>query len=71
MICFKGAPPSFSPILPHLFHNLCPFCILHNEGGNNYMWVLLLFQMETATNALTNISLCCVILLSVCSQEKS
>lgn len=37
MICFKGAPPSFSPILSYLFNNLCSFCILYNEGGNNSM----------------------------------
>ena len=63
MICFKGAPPFFSSIHSYLFNNFCSFCILHNEGGNNYMllwWqlVLLLFlQMETATNFPANIYL--------------
>lgn len=63
MICFKGAPPFFSPILSYLFNNVGSFYILHSEGGNNYMplwWqlvLLLLLQMETATNSPANIYL--------------
>lgn len=64
--------------LSHLFNNLCSFCVLHNEGGNNYMclcwqWVLLfLFQMETAAHSPANIYLCYTSFssLSACSQEK-
>lgn len=63
MICFREGPLPFSSPFSYLLNNFCSCCVLHSEGGNNYMplwWqlvLLLLLEMETATNSLANIYL--------------